>query len=93
MPDLEHCVKCGNADELRLGFCFDCAASGEERAACRTVLQHLSKMLFNLRQGRWENARYDLSWAWQRLTRTGDYRAGGYFDSAGYRWRTRLTRT
>lgn len=73
------CAGCGNDDELRLGYCWDCASSGEARAAKRTVVQHIAAMFRNLRKGS-DNAKYDFKWAWERLTRTGDYAAGGYFE-------------
>lgn len=81
------CVGCGVEDELRLGHCYDCATRGEERAAKRTVAQHLMKACRNVLSGHWLYAKFDLSWAWQRLTRTGDYAAGGPFDWEGYDWR------
>ena len=83
MANEQTCIACGKIDELRLGVCFDCASAGEERAARRTVLQHLGKMIFNIRR-RSPNWRYDLAWAWERLTRTGDYKPGGYFEQEGY---------
>lgn len=82
------CTGCGKDDELRLGFCWDCANGGEARAAKRIVRQHLAKAWRNVRQGRWANVRYDLKWAFERLTRTGDYAADGYFDSQGHAWRS-----
>ena len=81
------CSSCGREAELRLGCCFKCAMNGERRAACRTVLQHLWKALSNLRKRKWGHMRYDLSWAWQRATRSGDYSTGGYFDGEGHPWR------
>jgi hypothetical protein len=74
------CIGCGKDDELRLGFCWDCASEGEARAARRSVLQHLAKALSHIGQ---TNFRYDIKWAWERLTRTGDYAPGGYFHSFG----------
>lgn len=73
------CDYCGKEDELRFGCCFDCASDGEARAARRTVVQHIGKMFRNLwkRNG---NAKYDFKWALERLTKTGDYKPGGYFD-------------
>lgn len=81
------CRGCGRAEELRLGWCFDCSNKGERRAACRSVLQHLMKAALNLCLLRFKYVGYDLSWAWQRLTRTGDYAKDGYFDWVGYEWR------
>lgn len=81
------CGKCGRHVELRLGFCFDCAQGGEERAAKRSVLEHMAKAVENVRKRRWQYAYYDITWAWQRLTRTGDYSKGGTFDFEGYDWR------
>jgi len=81
------CLGCGRVTEGRMNFCFDCAHTGEKRAAKRTVLQHLRKCLSNFRRRRWWQARYDLTWAIQRLTRTGDYSKDGYFDSEGHDWR------
>jgi hypothetical protein len=74
------CVKCGRDEELRGGFCWDCADAGEARAAARTVRQHLGAAVGNLLRGRWFNLKCDLRWAWGRLTKTGDYTPGGYFD-------------
>ncbi len=82
------CQVCGNEDkDLRLGICFDCAFSAEERAAKRSVLEHLRKCFTNLKNRNVEFAKYDLRWAFQRLTRTGDYADGGTFDFEGYDWR------
>jgi hypothetical protein len=74
------CAVCGNERETRIGVCFDCASSGELRAAQRTAAQHLSQAWRNIAKRKFSNARYDLSWAWQRLTGSGDYAPGGYFD-------------
>lgn len=81
------CNGCGADDEVRLGFCFDCANAGEVRAAKMSVLQHLSKAITNARRGAWWNAKIDVKWAYERLTRTGDYRRDGYFDKMGIDWR------
>lgn len=74
------CKACGKIEELRAGFCFDCCTEGERRAANRTVLQHLWKCVRNLFRRKFAYARYDICWAWERLTRTGDYAKGGYFE-------------
>lgn len=81
------CTCCGNDDELRLGVCFDCASAGEAKAAKRTVDQHLRMALHNLSVGYTENARFDIQWAIERFTGTGDYAEGGYFDRRGIEWR------
>lgn len=73
------CANCHRDDELRFGICFDCATAGEARAARRTVPQHLAAMFRNLSRGS-RNAKYDFKWAWERLTRTGDYALRGYFE-------------
>lgn len=83
------CLFCGVDEELRLGCCWDCANSGEMRAAKRTVAQHLAKAIDNLRRCRWFNAKCDLRWAWERFTRTGDYATNGYFDKHQPDWRKR----
>jgi hypothetical protein len=67
------CAGCDNDDELRMGFCFNCASAGEERALRRTVVQHCLRGLRNLRPGHFWKSRIDFSWAWERLTKTGDY--------------------
>lgn len=76
-----HCATCGRWDDLRLGCCFDCADKGERRAAHRTVMQHIAKGVRHVARRRWTNARIDFSWAWERLTRTGDYKPGGEFET------------
>lgn len=76
------CHRCGKVGELRLGFCWDCASWGESRAARRSVWQHIRKGLTNIRN-RNDNWRYDFRWAWQRLTKTGDYGRDGYFARYG----------
>ncbi len=78
------CVGCGRDEELRGGWCFDCATMGERKAANMTVWQHLAMAFANARQRRFDYATFDLRWAWQRLTRTGDYRRGGYFEREGH---------
>ena len=85
---MDTCNFCGSKDsDLRMGCCFDCATSGEERAARRSVRQHLAKAFTNARKGFWDNARIDLRWAFERLTRTGDYAPDGYFDHQVPDWR------
>lgn len=80
-PGFGPCAGCGNADELRRGFCFDCAMAGEERAARRTVLRHLGHGLWRVMRGHFGfGTRMDFVWAWERLTKTGDYAPGGEFD-------------
>jgi hypothetical protein len=79
------CRGCGHEDDLRLGFCFDCADAGERRAAHRSVAQHVQMGLRHVGQRRWTNARIDFSWAWERLTRTGDYSPGGEFERQYFR--------
>lgn len=69
----DRCFSCGRAEELRLGCCWDCATAGEERALKRTVLQHVAHAIGQSIKGNWMHARIDLSWAWERLTETGDY--------------------
>ena len=81
------CTTCKKEDELRFGVCFDCASSGEERAAKRSVIEHIKKGFINLKIGNYVYARYDFTWAYQRLTKTGDYSKDGTFDWEGYDWR------
>ena len=81
------CKFCGKNTELRLGCCFDCAHRGEARASKRTVLQHILCSLTHFFNGKLDYAKWDLQWAIQRLTRTGDYATNGYFDQAGHKWR------
>jgi hypothetical protein len=88
MDDLITCDYCGKqTDDLRFGCCFMCASAGEEKAAKRTVAQHVLKGFFNLFRGNISIARIDFVWAWERASRTGDYAAGGVFDREGYQWR------
>jgi hypothetical protein len=74
------CAGCGNEDDLRFGYCFDCASAGELRAAKRTVLQHLRQAWRNIRKGS-GNWKYDARWALERATRTGNYAPGGAFET------------
>lgn len=85
---MSECKKCGSIDDLRMGYCFDCATIGEIRAAKRTVLQHLAKSVTKLKQGYFTESRIEIQWALERLTRSGDYKSGGYFDEQGIDWRT-----
>lgn len=87
-PEATVCVFCGKTAELRLGACWGCATTGEATAANRSVLEHLGRGIQNLAKGS-PNARFDLVWAWERLTRTGDYSRGGYFDDFVPGWRKR----
>lgn len=76
------CSACGEIEELRYGCCFDCACAAEERAARRSVLEHLSRGLVRVLRGDFSfSTRVDFAWAWERLTKTGDYAPGGEFDS------------
>lgn len=74
------CAGCQKHDDLRMGFCFDCASSGEKRAANRSVPEHLAHAWRNARDGDYHFMKIDLRWAWERLTRSGDYAVGGYFE-------------
>jgi hypothetical protein len=74
------CSRCGTVEELRLGVCFDCAEAGEAHAARRSVAMHLLTAVKNVGRRRLDYSRFDLTWAWQRLTRTGDYASGGTFE-------------
>jgi hypothetical protein len=62
-----------------MGFCFDCASEGELKASRLTVLQHIGRGFRNLWRGN-SNFRFDFAWAWERLTKTGDYAPNGYFQ-------------
>lgn len=76
----DKCNYCGkDDDDLRMGCCWDCASEGEARAARRTVLQHLGQACRNIWAGNFCVVRVDLRWAWERLTKTGDYAPDGYF--------------
>jgi hypothetical protein len=74
-----NCCCCGRDDETRGGVCFECASDAEFQAAQRNVLGHLASAVTRASRGQWSCARIDVSWAWERLTRTGDYKPGGYF--------------
>lgn len=77
--DPSTCLGCKKKEELRFGYCFDCAHSGELRAAKRPVMQHIKMALTNvIKKNR--NWKYDIRWAWERATRTGDYKSGGYLE-------------
>lgn len=85
---MKRCTACGReTDDLMMGACFSCASEAEQRAAKRSVWAHIKRGISNWRQGRKLFAKIDFRWAWQRLTRTGDYRRGGTFDWEGYDWR------
>jgi hypothetical protein len=100
-PVTKACAGCGSADELRGGFCFDCASAGELSAARRTTrrhllwaLQHVASALGYALRHEWPDARnvlgyarIDLRWARERWTQTGDYRIGGTFDREYPDWR------
>ena len=75
------CACCSRPDsDMREGFCFDCATIGERRALRRTVAQHVGWFARHALKFQWSSARIDLAWAWERLTRTGDYAPGGYAE-------------
>jgi hypothetical protein len=78
------CRICNSDSDTRMGVCFDCATSAERIASKRTVFGHLRHAVKNLIDRNWLFARFDLSWAWQRFTRTGDYASDGAF--AEYEW-------
>lgn len=80
-PGSGPCVSCGAMDETRMGVCWDCACAGEEKAARRSVMQHVFHGLGKVVRGRFDfGTRMDFTWAWERLTKTGDYAPGGEFD-------------
>lgn len=81
------CKICGKERDVCYGVCFDCATSAEERASKRTVIQHLYYSLRSLCARQFIDSRIYLEWAFERLTRTGDYRKGGTFDREGYKWK------
>lgn len=72
------------ADELRGGWCWDCANGGERKLANRSVVQHLLNGAYHVATWRWFYASVDFTYAWQRLTRTGDYKSGGYLERQGH---------
>jgi hypothetical protein len=95
------CARCGSPDDLRSGFCFDCASVGELTAVRRTTGQHLLSAVRHVAYGggyalrrAWPDARnvlsyarIDLRWARERWTQSGDYRIGGTFDREYPDWR------
>lgn len=74
------CTKCGHVGERRGGICWACANAGELKAFKRTCPQHLLAAARNVLIGRFDYAKFDLRWCVGRLTRTGDYKPGGYFE-------------
>lgn len=74
------CAGCRNWDDLRMGFCFDCATDGERRAAHRSVVRHLIAGARHVTLRRFTAARIAFSWTWERLTGTGDYAPNGEFE-------------
>lgn len=74
------CKGCKRNEDLRFGWCFDCATQGENYAAHRTVVAHIAKDIRNFLVHS-PNYRYDFIWALERLTRTGDYRVNSYFEN------------
>lgn len=88
MIPAQACRGCGVFDELRGGWCWDCASRGELKRARWTVLQQVKSGLAHLRTRHWFEAKCDFRWAWQRFTRTGDYAPGGYLDQEyGNTWK------
>jgi hypothetical protein len=85
------CNGCGRNDDLRLGYCFSCATEAEVRVAKRSTLRHIFNGLRNLASLNFTYAKYDLQWAFERFTRTGDYKKDGYFDSQNIPWRKGIT--
>ena len=82
------CAFCGKFTlDLAYQCCFKCATEGEKRAACRSVWGHFRTCMRHVMLRRWFYARCDAKWALMRLTRTGDYAKGGYFDQMGHPWR------
>jgi len=78
--NMGRCSGCNKWDDLRFGYCFDCACAGERRAAHCSILGHIGKGMKHIAGGYWTEARIDFSWAWERATRTGDYAPGGEFE-------------
>lgn len=81
------CHACERDEELRRGFCFDCCNIAERLACKRSTWRHLVSFIGHVLRRKWENAQIDIRWAWGRLTNTGDYRPGGYFDKEHPGWR------
>jgi hypothetical protein len=79
------CDICKKKGDTRFGVCIDCASLAEEKAAKRTVIQHLKKCWANFKSKKYTYAKYDLRWAFQRLFLIGDYAKDGIFK--GYDWR------
>lgn len=73
---ITRCAKCGRVDELRLGYCFDCASEGDRRLGSRSVHQHIRHAIGSALRGTWWMARMDMRCAWERLTRSGEYAPG-----------------
>lgn len=77
---MARCSKCNEILPVGiLGVCWECADTEEAKLARRTVIEHLRSALTLRRKPRYE--RYiDLAWAWERLTKSGDYAPNGRFD-------------
>lgn len=74
------CGSCGQpAADLREGVCFSCASNAEDGVAKRSVEEHLQSALKHLERGLTEYAEIDIKWAYERLTRTGQYGPRGDF--------------
>lgn len=79
--NMGRCRGCKKWDDLRHGYCFDCASEGDLRLGRRSVLQHLVKAIGHAARGYWWNAKIDVKCAWERLTRTGEYAPGREWEN------------
>jgi len=75
------CKGCGADDELRMGYCFECASAGDVRLAKRKTWQHWLKGVSHLLRGYWWNAKTDFKCGWERIWRTGEYAPGREWEN------------
>lgn len=73
------CKGCGRDDELRLGYCFDCATAGDLRLGRRTVLQHWWHAITKAKS--WWMFKTDIRCGFERMFRRGDYAKGREWEN------------
>lgn len=85
VDELEPCEDC---EKSKTGICDYCYQDSMTYLAKMTVFQHLLASLGSLFEFDFFGVCFELVWAFQRLTRTGDYGKGGEFERMGIDWRT-----
>lgn len=72
------CKRCGKDEDLRFGYCFDCATEGDLRLGRRSILEHWWHAVSKARD--WWTFKTDIKLGFERMFRRGEYAPGGEWE-------------